>query len=89
MKKVFKKAGLNVAKGILSETFEKAVVLQKKWDIPSLQKPDSGVGAANTYKIDDEKGLKDFFLTKPAVIILSKSLFRVIFFRSTDWQINQ
>ena len=67
MKKVFQKAGLNVARGILSETFEKACNFAKKVSYPLIAKPDSGVGAANTYKIEDENGLKDFFLTKPAV----------------------
>ena len=76
MKKVFQNAGLNVARGILSETFEKACSFANKVSYPLIAKPDSGVGAANTYKIEDDNGLKDFFLTKPAVDYLIEEFIR-------------
>jgi len=56
---------------------------------PLIAKPDSGVGAANTYKIDDEKGLKDFFLTKPAVDYLIEEFIQGDIFSFDGLQINQ
>jgi biotin carboxylase len=76
MKKVFQKAGLNIARGIPLGTFERALYFAKKIGYPLIAKPDSGVGAANTYKIEDDNGLKDFFLTKPAVDYLIEEFIR-------------
>jgi predicted ATP-grasp superfamily ATP-dependent carboligase len=60
MKKVFLQEGLNVARGILSENCEKVKIFAGKTGFPLIVKPDSGVGATNTYKIDDEKALDEF-----------------------------
>lgn len=61
MKNMFKKIGLEVAKGTVVETYEAAKKLSKTTGFPVVVKPDIGVGAAKTYKIDDLKTLKEFF----------------------------
>jgi len=67
MKKVFQTTGLNVARGILSDSFENALDFVNKTGYPLIAKPDSGVGAANTWKIENESELADFFRDKPDI----------------------
>jgi hypothetical protein len=67
MKNVFQSTGLNTVRGIMAGTLEEAIRFAKETGYPLMAKPDSGVGAAGTYKIEDEAGLKDFFNTKPQV----------------------
>lgn len=67
MKKIFQKTGLKVARGILAETFEKAIFFAGETGFPLIAKPDSGVGAANTWKIENAAELEDFFRTKSAM----------------------
>lgn len=67
MKDVFKKAGVPVARGGVVKTIDDALKLIKKVGYPVCAKPDSGVGAANTYKIRNFEELESFFNTKPPV----------------------
>jgi hypothetical protein len=76
MKKVFQNAGLNVARGILSESYEKALPFAGETGYPLIAKPDSGVGAANTYKIENATELEDFFRTKPDLNYLIEEFIR-------------
>lgn len=67
MKDVFKRAGIPVARGGLVKTIDEALKLIKKVGYPVCAKPDSGVGASNTYKIKSFEELESFFNTKPPV----------------------
>lgn len=61
MKEVFKKAGLKVAKGRVFSDEEDACRLVTELKLPVIIKPNSGVGASDTYKIRTEQDLHHFF----------------------------
>ena len=65
MKDVYKKVGLRVAKGKIVKTVKEAKEFVKDVGYPVVAKPDSGVGAINTYKINNDKELKEAFLEIP------------------------
>ena len=67
MRQAFIDAGIKVARGRVVKTLADAVELIKETGYPLVAKPDIGVGAAATYKIDHETELKRFFETKPPV----------------------
>ncbi len=66
MKEVFKKAGLKVAKGRVFNGDQDARALAKELKFPVIIKPNSGVGASDTYKIQSAQELEDFFGYKNA-----------------------
>jgi len=61
MKKIYKKAGLRVAKGKIVRSLSDAKKFIEKVGYPVVTKPDSGVGAVNTYKINNEEELIPVF----------------------------
>lgn len=61
MKEVFQKAGLKVAKGRVFKDNEDARKLAKELKFPLIIKPNSGVGASDTYKVRNEAQLNTFF----------------------------
>jgi hypothetical protein len=67
MKKVYEKAGVTVARGKIVHTPEDALELIEMTGFPVVAKPDTGVGAANTFKINSREELSNFFETKPDV----------------------
>jgi hypothetical protein len=67
MKQMFIKAGVPVAHGKVVHTLAQAKRLIQDTGYPVVAKPDSGVGAAATYKIHSDQELDDFFRLKPAV----------------------
>ncbi len=67
MKRVYQDAGVPVARGKVVRTQEDALELVEQTGFPLVAKPDSGVGAANTYKINSRDELNNFFDTKPNV----------------------
>jgi len=67
MKTVYKKAGVPVARGTVVHSMEEALKLIGETGYPVVAKPDTGVGAANTFKIHNEEELVNFFETKPKV----------------------
>jgi biotin carboxylase len=67
MREVFVQAGLRAARGGVVRTIEEAQALIAETGYPLVAKPDIGVGAAATYKIQNEEELKKFFETKPPV----------------------
>jgi hypothetical protein len=67
MRQAFIDAGIKVARGRVVKTMEDAVELIKETGYPLVAKPDIGVGAAATYKLDNEIELKKFFETRPPV----------------------
>ncbi len=64
MKEVFEKAGLSPAHGRICSTEAELRQFIKEFGLPVVAKPDIGVGAAATYKIDDEESLQSFLKKK-------------------------
>jgi phosphoribosylaminoimidazole carboxylase (NCAIR synthetase) len=67
MKQTFIKAGLPVARGKVVTTLAEAKRLVRETGYPVVAKPDIGVGAAKTYKIQNLQELEAFFAEKPVV----------------------
>lgn len=67
MKELFKKAGANVAQGKVIKTNEEALNFINEVGFPIVAKPDKGVGAAQTFKIENLNQLKSFFELKPNI----------------------
>ncbi len=64
MKAVFRKAGLDVARGRICKSEEELRQFISEVGYPVVAKPDIGVGASSTYRISDEQSLRQFFQTK-------------------------
>jgi phosphoribosylaminoimidazole carboxylase (NCAIR synthetase) len=64
MKQVFQDAGVAVARGEVVHTLEEARRFIDVAGYPLVAKPDVGVGAANTFKVNDARDLDRFFATK-------------------------
>jgi biotin carboxylase len=67
MKERFLAAGIPVARGQVVRTPEEARALIAATGFPVIAKPDVGVGALNTYRIDCEDDLAAFFRSRPSV----------------------
>ncbi len=67
MKAAFERAGVAAARGGLVNSLDAARALVAQTGYPVVAKPDIGVGAANTFRIDDDAALERFFATKPPV----------------------
>ncbi len=61
MKEVFRQASLKVANGRVFNDDEDARKLAKELKFPVIIKPNSGVGASDTYKVRNAEQLEDFF----------------------------
>jgi biotin carboxylase len=66
MKECFRAAGIPVARGRLTRTPEEARALITATGYPVIAKPDIGVGALDTYRIDSEDDLAAFFRSRPS-----------------------
>jgi len=60
MKKYFSEAGVKVARYIIVSSLEESKKFIEKVGYPVFAKPDSGVGASSTFKIDNEEDLIKF-----------------------------
>lgn len=67
MKETFRKAGLKVARGRVCRTEQDIRAFIDEVGYPVVAKPDIGVGAQATYKIDDEQDLFNYLQTKPPI----------------------
>ncbi len=67
MKGRFQSAGIPVAAGRVVTTAQEARELIKVTGFPVVAKPDEGVGALNTYRLEGEADLDAFFSAKPEV----------------------
>lgn len=65
MKKYFQKAGVKTARYILVSSLEESLKFVEQVGYPVFAKPDSGVGAADTFKISSEDELRHFHEVKP------------------------
>jgi len=66
MKAKFREAGVPVARGRIVRTVEDANSLIRETGYPVIAKPDQGVGAIATYRLEDHQDLAAFFDNKPA-----------------------
>jgi hypothetical protein len=67
MKRLFQAAGIAVARGRVCRTREELRALVDEVGFPVVAKPDSGVGAARTYKLADAAAAEAFLASKPPV----------------------
>ncbi len=67
MKKQYLKAAIPVARGRVAGSLQEACALVDEVGYPLIAKPDIGVGAARTYKIEGPGDLERFFADKPPV----------------------
>jgi biotin carboxylase len=67
MKEQFRKAGIPVAAGRVVHTLKEARALISETGYPVVAKPDQGVGALDTFRLDTEEDLVAFFARKPPV----------------------
>ncbi|MCU0561459.1 MAG: ATP-grasp domain-containing protein [Desulfobacterales bacterium] len=67
MKERFRQAGVTVARGRVVQTPADARALAAETGYPLIAKPDIGVGALDTFRIDSEADLEAFFSAKPPV----------------------
>ena len=64
MKPYYRKAGIPVARYHIVEGFDDCVRFIKKVKYPVIVKPDNGVGASHTYRIENEEQLQAFLAEK-------------------------
>ncbi len=67
MKEIFRAAGVAVARGRVVRTIAEARELIRETGYPVVVKPDAGVGATNTFRLENDENLSNFFHNKPAV----------------------
>ena len=65
MKKYFQKAGVKTARYLLVSSLEESLKFVEQVGYPVFAKPNSGVGAADTFKIKNEEDLRHFHDVKP------------------------
>ena len=65
MKDKFRAAGVPVARGRVVRTMDDARSLIRETGYPVIAKPDDGVGAIATYRLNGNQDLEAFFETKP------------------------
>ena len=65
MKAKFREAGVPVARGRIVHTVDDARTLIRETGYPVIAKPDDGVGAIATYRLDDNQDLAEFFESRP------------------------
>ena len=64
MKEFYRRAGIPVARYHMVDTLENALAFATKVGYPVVAKPDNGVGASHTFKIEKEEDMKQFFELK-------------------------
>lgn len=64
MKEFYKKAGIPVARYHMVDTLENGLAFAEKVGYPVVAKPDNGVGASHTFKIENEEQMKQFYEVK-------------------------
>jgi hypothetical protein len=67
MKEIFRAAGVPVAAGRVVANIHEARAFITEVGFPVVAKPDAGVGALNTFRLDDNDDLSTFFAGKPNI----------------------
>lgn len=70
MKPYYKRAGVKTAEYCLANDIETCLAFIKKVGYPVIVKPDNGVGANDTHKINSDEELKEFFRKKLGVVYI-------------------
>ena len=65
MKEYYRQAGIPVARARMATTLENALEFVREVGFPIVAKPDNGVGAIATYKLESEEDVAAFFAEKP------------------------
>lgn len=68
MKEYYSRAGIPTARYHLVDTLENCLEFIEETGYPVVVKPDNGVGASHTYRIETEEQFKDFFESREADI---------------------
>lgn len=76
MKKIFMANSIPCAKGKTFETRQEADEIVKKLGFPVIVKPNSGVGASDTWKISNEAELDDFFKEKNEITYIMEEFIK-------------
>ena len=76
MKARYLAAGIPVARGRIVRSWDEAKVLVEEVGYPIVAKPDIGVGAASTCRIDTDEQLGSFFATKPPIDYIAEEFIR-------------
>jgi ATP-grasp domain len=74
MKRVFERAGIPTARGRVCRTEAQTRRFIAEVGYPVIAKPDVGVGAARTYRLDDDAGLAAYLADRPPVDYLVEEL---------------
>ena len=64
MKEYYQRAGIPVARYHMVDTLDECLAFAAEVGYPVVAKPDNGVGASHTFKIEDEQQMRRFFLDK-------------------------
>ena len=78
MKAYYAKAGIPTARYHLVESYENAAAFAEEVGYPVVVKPDNGVGASRTYRLNNEQELQYFFATKDNVQYIMEELVKGI-----------
>lgn len=76
MKERFRSAGIPVAPGRVVTSLADAGMLISEIGYPVVAKPDAGVGALNTYRLDSDDDLERFFEEKPPLDYILEAFIR-------------
>jgi len=68
MKEYFERAGVDTIQGTLAANVDDALAFAQQYGYPIIVKPDSGSGAASTYRVDSEARLREVFDSMPSDI---------------------
>lgn len=74
MKEGYKRAGIPTARHHMVSDFKSALAFIRQVGYPVIVKPDSGVGASDTWRVNDEQDLKRFFCNLPSVPYIMEEL---------------
>ncbi len=74
MKKYYKKAGIKVAEYCFVKSLAGCKKFIKKFGFPVIVKPDNGVGANATYRINNYEELENFLKTAPQGYIMEEEI---------------
>ncbi len=76
MKEIYRGAGVAVARGAVARTLPEGLAVAAETGYPLVAKPDKGVGAAATFRIDGPDALERFFAGKPPVDTMLEEFIR-------------
>ena len=64
MKEYYQKAGIPIARYRMADSLEGCLAFARKAGYPVVAKPDNGVGASHTFKIENDSQMRHFFRDK-------------------------